>query len=195
MLYKKSEEKGVLWGVWRIDESIEQLQAMLDNYQISETNEKRAKERLAVRVLLKKLLGKEVLVSYKDTGKPFLANSYHISISHTHNYVAVSLCKDRDTGIDIEKISDKIHRIKSRFITDSEYINTDNETLHLLLHWSAKEAAYKIVDKGRICLKNDFVVNKFEPSTSGFFSISESKTKRLFEVYYEIDDQFVITVI
>lgn len=194
MLYKKEAQEDLIWGIWKIEESTDDLLSMLDNT-IELASEKRLFERAAVRVLLKNLLGKEEIIYYKESGKPYLKSDWFISISHTKGYVAVSLSKKRETGIDLEYISNKVKRIESRFISDSEYISTENEIIHLLLHWSAKEAVYKITNTNRTSLKEDFIVKKFMPSTSGIFSIKETDSGKLFDVNYFVEEDFVITII
>ena len=58
-----------------------------------------------------------ILLSY---GYPFLTdNSYNISISHTGKYVRIILNKYRKVGIDIEKISDKVLRVRNKYPTSS----------------------------------------------------------------------------
>ena len=111
--------------------------------------EKRRQERFASRVLLKELLGEEVRVDYHSTGAPFLACvPLYISISHTKDYVAVILDK-RPTGIDIEYRSDRILKIRSRFMNPEEEagIDLEHEVEHLLIHWCAKETLFKIIEQ------------------------------------------------
>jgi phosphopantetheinyl transferase len=100
----------------------------------------RQSEWLTVRVLLKNLLGEEKQILYTDSGKPYLADSsYFISISHTQGHVAVALDEKDPVAIDIEHISPRVERIRSRFMSEAEEENLSNThpLLHLLLHWSA----------------------------------------------------------
>ena len=84
MLYKKEEYDDLVWAVWRVDESIDELESML-GYKLEDSNQKRLKERTAVRVLLKNLLGEDTPILYKNSGKPYLENGMFVSISHTNN--------------------------------------------------------------------------------------------------------------
>ena len=102
-------------------------------------------------MLLKELLGEEARVDYHSTGAPFLACvPLYISISHTKDYVAVILDK-RPTGIDIEYRSDRILKIRSRFMNPEEEagIDLEHEVEHLLIHWCAKETLFKSNRAGR----------------------------------------------
>ena len=75
VLFKYTEP---LLGVWKIEESSEELLSMLE--QSSEylpflqqiKTEKRRQEWLASRVLLKELAGEELLIAYHDDGAPYL---------------------------------------------------------------------------------------------------------------------------
>ena len=146
MLIYTEENKGCKWGIWKMEETPELLLSQLTNKEDlirfidTTTSPARVLERIAVRVLLKTLLGKEKMISYQSNGKPYFEDrSVNISISHTKDYVAIILSQSPLLGIDIEYTSDRVKRIRSRFISDMEYIDPENETLHLLLHWSAKK--------------------------------------------------------
>ena len=85
-LYRKIQENGLLVGVWKTEETVEQLLALLGNISMYEkdlehfTSDMRKYEWLAVRVLLKTLCGEEKKVVYLPSGKPYLADgSAHIS--------------------------------------------------------------------------------------------------------------------
>ena len=64
-LYRTYKQKDLTVGVWKVDETIEQLRSMFHQFSIYEEGferfkaEKRKLEWLAVRVLLKELLGEE----------------------------------------------------------------------------------------------------------------------------------------
>ena len=150
LLYKQLSP---LHGVWKMEESSDELLGMLEHkadyssFLERVSAEKRRQERFASRVLLKELLGEEVRVDYHSTGAPFLACvPLYISISHTKDYVAVILDK-RPTGIDIEYRSDRILKIRSRFMNPEEEagIDLEHEVEHLLIHWCAKETLFKII--------------------------------------------------
>lgn len=200
MLYIKKDISPVsLFGVWRMDESQDELTAMLDNRAwiddiLSIKSDTRRLEKLSVRVLLKELAGEEKQLRYYETGRPYLDDgSYSISVSHTRSYVAVIIAKDCPVGIDIEQISDKVKRVRSRYISENEYIDPENELIHLLLHWSAKETVYKYLDIPGIELKEEAVVQPFVPQRHGVLNISETRNNRIIKIEYLVDDDFVLT--
>lgn len=202
MLIYTEENKGCKWGIWKMEETPELLLSQLTNKEDlirfidSTTSPARVFERIAVRVLLKTLLGEEKTISYQSNGKPYFEDrSVNISISHTKDYVAIILSQSPLLGIDIEYTSDRVKRIRTRFISDMEYIDPENETLHLLLHWSAKETMYKALSREKIDLKNNFHIRKFTPQNQGFFEAQETFTEDSlnFRIQYIVTDDYVVT--
>ena len=146
-LYRKYKQGDLTVAVWKVDETVEQLRSMFHQFSIYEAGyarfsaEKRKQEWLAVRVLLKEMLGEEKEISYHPSGKPFLKdNSLHISFSHTNGYVAVALHPSAEVGVDIEQYGHRVQRVASRFIREDEKVSiaSGDEIYGLLLHWSAK---------------------------------------------------------
>lgn len=202
MLIYTEENKSCKWGIWKMEETPELLLSQLTSKEDlirfidTTTSPARILERIAVRVLLKTLLGEEKMISYQSNGKPYFEDrSVNISISHTKDYVAIILSQSPLLGIDIEYTSDRVKRIRSRFISDVEYIDPENETLHLLLHWSAKETMYKALSREKIDLKNNFHIKKFVPQSQGFFEAQETFTEDSlnFRIQYIVTDDYVVT--
>lgn len=202
MLYLKEQiSESLQLGIWKIEEPRETLYALLDNKIwlsdiITIKSESRIVEMLAVRALIKEMIGKEVCICYTSSGRPYLEDkSYYISISHTKGFVAVLLNTIRPIAIDIEQISDKAKRVRKRFVSEREYIDEDQEILHLLLHWSAKETLFKILDVEGVDFLRHLYIEPFTPQVSGIFGGSESKTKTnsSYEINYKINDEFVLT--
>jgi 4'-phosphopantetheinyl transferase EntD len=134
---------------------------------LEKMSEHRRREWLAVRVLLKQTLGEEKEIRYTALGKPYLAdNSYFISISHTKGYVAIAVNKEHPVGVDIEYRSPRVEKIRSRFMSAEEenHLSTTNPSLHLLLHWSAKETLYKILEDIHVDFQAHLHIEPFEPN-------------------------------
>ena len=93
-LYRTYIEGEFLLGIWKSDETTEQLLASLEHKdwyreKLAVLSEKRKHEWLSVRVLLKALCGEEKEIAYYSSGRPYLKDgSRYISISHTRGYVA-----------------------------------------------------------------------------------------------------------
>lgn len=201
MLYlKKYITDTTFLGIWKVEESREEMLSALDHHEWVENiqtmrSESRVLEVLAARMLLKELSGEEKQVHYKLSGKPYLVDeSYHISISHSKKYVGIALNREKPIGLDIEQISDKIKRVESRVIGEDEYIDRSKELVHLLLHWSAKEAMFKFLDTDSIDFREHLVVGHFTPEKEGTFTASENKTEsfHLFKAHYLVEDEFVM---
>ena len=192
-----------LMGVWRMTESVEELLALLDrpeeqaDFLRRVTAESRRRERLASRVLLKQLIGEEPRVDYRPSGAPFLVDrSLAVSISHTRDYAAVILGA-APTGIDIEYRSDRVLRIRSRFMTPEEEraIDPAHEVEHLLLHWCAKETLFKIIDQEGIDFQSQLRVHPFPYAEQGCFWVSESRTPKAqtFQLAFQVTTDYVMT--
>ena len=204
MLIRKTKTEYILWGIWKIEESIDELYSILnksvyesDTYLQNIKNKEKLREKLAVRVLLKHLLNSDLKIKYTETGKPILDSSnLQISISHTKSYAAVVISREETIGIDIEKVSDKVEIVKNKFINIHEHICEENKITHLLLHWSAKESIYKALNIKGIDFRNDITLQRFNPLADGSILgwTSNLKTNRDFSVEYIVEDEYVITI-
>lgn len=201
MLYQKEYiTESTCIGIWKMDESVEELLSAISHAEwiqniYSIKSETRIKEVLSARLLIKELAREEKEVYYNDSGKPFLADrSYHISVSHTKGYVAVAFNAEKEIGLDIELISEKIRRVKSRLISASEYIDENNDLIHLLLHWSAKEAMFKFIDVSGVNFLDHLFVGTFTPQQEGVFKTAEKRTdaKHEFHAFYRVEKDFVL---
>ena len=108
-------------------------------------SQKREIETKGKQYLINYLLNKEIEIRYDENGKPHLSNdSKHISITHSHDKIAIIINDDEKTGIDIELIRDKVLKIKHKFLSESELENAEDDPEKLLIYWGAKESLYKI---------------------------------------------------
>jgi phosphopantetheinyl transferase len=195
------------FAVAAIPETSEELLARLEHKEwylpaLQKMGDHRKREWLAVRVLLKEITGEEKRILYTGGGKPYLEDrSYYISISHTKNYVAVCLHTDHPVAIDIEQISPRAEKIRSRFMSETEEkkLSAVNPLVHTLLHWSAKETLFKYLDENDIEFKSQLHIDAFEPVTGAWdtFTATETRTGecRVFEIRYLVDKEYVVTMI
>ena len=205
MLFKKNIlSNNTLFAIWKIEESVDELskqlnkEFLLDSRYKSLKNETRKQEYLCTRLLIKNLLGEEKTIIYNEAGKPSLAdNSYQLSISHTSAYVAVILHPTQAVGIDIEKRSERVLKLKEKFMspTELEAIDKKQETLHTLLHWSAKETLFKILPETEIDFIEHLHIHPFIPNTEGSFIAHETRTneQEKFEINYQVFEDFILT--
>ena len=90
----------------------------------------------------------EITISTKNNGKPYTnVKNIHFSISHSADY-AVCAIDNAPIGIDIEKIGPVNLKVIERFCNEGEieYIKSDDSVNRLFEIWTAKEAAYKMLD-------------------------------------------------
>lgn len=194
------------WAICRFEESFSELTALCDDdslvaYALENFgSEKRRCEWLAARILIRKLAGYRAEVVYSPEGKPMLADgSRFLSISHTAGYVAVALHSKYNVGVDVETIGAKVQRLYKRFLGADEVAALDrsNETVAMLLHWSAKESFYKIVGNRGGSYAANFSVSPFTVGESGSFSISYTADGRLIKklpVTYIVGGDYVFTL-
>jgi 4'-phosphopantetheinyl transferase EntD len=171
-------------------------QRAAEEYVSKMRSERRVIEWLTTRVLLFELLGEEKIIDNRPDGRPFLKDgSYKISISHTKEYAAVLLHKQYSVGIDVETISERVKKLADKFISENEYIDLSQQVIHQLLHWSAKETVFKMMEESEIDFKEHLHVHPFCPGEKGVFQASESKTLRqkTFQIHYEVLPDAVLT--
>ncbi len=127
-------------------------------------NERRQIEWMSIRVLLIKHLEGFCDIHYNEHHKPFLKNcSQHLSLSHSHHKVAISIDEKANTGIDIQHVTDKIMNIKKKFLNEEELQRSNtNSALELTLYWSIKEALFKVYGKNDIFLKGNILVEELQ---------------------------------
>lgn len=202
-LYRTYSEGDFLLGIWKSDETTEQLLASLEHKawyeeKLAAFSEKRKHEWLSVRVLLKALCGEEKEIAYCPSGRPYLKDgSWYISISHTRGYVAVALHPSREVGMDIEQYGTRVKKVASRFIrSDEETTMAEGDEIYaLLLHWSAKETLFKLMGVEEVDFIHHLRVFPFIPVEAGGFEACEFRTseQRHYRVRYVTHPDFVLT--
>jgi phosphopantetheinyl transferase len=205
MELEKNHHNGL--GVASIQGTSDELLSQLEKKEwylpvLHKMSEHRKCEWLSVRLLLKNLLGEEKQILYTDSGKPYLAdNSLYISISHTKGFVAVALDEEEPIAIDIEYLSPRVEKIRTRFVNEVEEnsLSQENRLIHLLLHWSAKESLFKLLDEKDIDFKTQLHLHPFEPELNRWavFTAGETRTEKqqVFTVSYFVSADYVLTTI
>ncbi len=162
-------------AVWHITEEAMDLYGMLQlneherKFYESLQQGKRNLHWLGSRVLLRTLLKTKhyIDVQLDENNKPYLVNfPYEFSLSHSNDYAAVIICKGKKVGIDIERMSEKIQRIKHKFLSDQElsFIQTHHEIEHLYVCWGIKESLFKLYGKGNLPFIEGIQIEPFEYS-------------------------------
>ena len=203
-LFRKYSEESSTIAIWKVEESVDELRALLSNFSFYEegyariSSDKRKLEWLAVRVLLKELCGEEKEIAYHPSGKPYLADGdAFISISHTQGYVAVAYSKCHEVAVDIEQYGTRVKRVAHKFIREDEQVSiqTENEIYAMLLHWSAKETMFKLMDESGVDFREHLHIHPFVPSSEGVMEAEEYLTDRNqhFQISYLTHPEYVLT--
>ena len=202
-LYHVIRQDNVCLGIWKMEESVSQLLQLLDApdtyaQQLARFSfEGRKIEWLSVRVLCHALLGHDCSIAYYPSGKPYLPEGGYISISHTRGYVAVIFHPTLEVGVDIEQYGERVKRVSRRFM-DAEELNhvpADQEIYSLLLHWSAKETIYKVMNQQEVDFANHIHLHPFAVSEEGQLVGAESRTLsgHTYQIHYLTHPNFVLT--
>lgn len=203
IIEKRTLDNGATLAVWNITESVDRLLEILDNdpFVIEEISgfqsEKRTLEYLAVRCALNEITGKKTTISYLPSRMPYIKDhSMQISISHTGHYATVITHPMTPVGIDIERIGDKVVRVKNKFLNDNELnsLDTRSEKTHLTIMWAAKEALYKIIGVENVDFIKELEILPFQPYIEGSLMAKEyvTEAKAVYTLEYKVYPEYVI---
>ena len=125
-------------------------------------SDKRRCEMLAERLLLSHyFMGIRVELGHDEHGAPRIVgfDGIYVSISNTHGMVIMALSEHEPMGIDVECISERVVKVRDRFINDSENAGISRvDATELTLAWTAKEAMYKLAGVPGASLRDDFTI-------------------------------------
>ena len=193
--------KSLLCKLWRIDDS---EKIMDPNSELNSNDYKMYLERkannmkrqfLASRKLIG-LISPDLKLSYKEN-IPILSDNRNISISHSGEMVAILISKDNGIGVDIERITEKVKSVKSKFLNQVEinYLSNDEEIRNLTRAWTAKEAIYKAVRKPGIIFSENILLEEFDnEAKSGYGKFVSSDNERIFKLYFYDLDNYCLTI-
>ncbi len=114
------------------------------------------------------------LIEIADTRKPFLKEEdFHFSISHCGDYAAVIVSRTKRVGIDVEMMSEKINRIRGKFISDKDHAVFLNDDLFTgTLAWSCKEAIFKWWGAGGVDFREHIRLGNIQNRGDDIFRIN-----------------------
>lgn len=184
-LFKSITVPNGLLSVWRITETSGELLSFFSPEEIADpafqkfTYEKRKTEWLAIRVLLKQMIGVAFEISYSESGKPILAHpDYHyISISHSRDFAAVYIHRHYSVGIDIESTTRNYALVKKKYLSETELKQVDESTWLQCIYWCAKEAVFKLVEEEGVDFRKQIEVIDFNPEQNTFVARFVSGTR------------------
>lgn len=137
-------------------------------------------------------------IVYDMHGKPYLsqASAGYISLSHSHQRLALIHDRKEGTGIDIERIGTKILRVRHKFMgpTEMAALQTPDDPLTLHVYWGAKEVLYKFHGTRKLIFSENLRVLPFRTGVSGNITgqirIGESVTEKKLE--YRVLGDYVL---
>lgn len=194
--YRKKVDDDTEIALWKIEENAEELYQQLQLHEEEHSflqklsSSKRYLHWLGTRVLLRKMLNTEEYIDCRadEHGKPYLTTiPYHISFSHSFDYAAVMISKNKPVGIDIEKIEQKVERIARKFMRPEEldFIQPKDKIGQLYACWCAKEAVYKCYGRKEVSFLNNIFLQGFDYREKG--NLHAAIKKEGLELNFEVD--------
>jgi 4'-phosphopantetheinyl transferase len=159
--------------------------------------EKRAIEKRAALYVVKHILKDERAdIFYEESGRPYLDNGMKISVSHSYNWLAVIVSASIEVGIDIEKVRDKILKIKEKFLSEEELNELKGASPEkYTLYWCAKEVLYKASGVSGLIFAQQLLIEPFAFSNTGgkikaVVKLPASEKKHT--LHYEVLNDYVL---
>lgn len=175
-------------GIWAISESSDDFLALSPYVESSRSefnalykSEQRKCEVLAVRLLIKEIIGDNVQLLHQDNGKPYLSSGMNISISHTRGFAVIIVSHSKQVSVDIEYFSNRIERIRSKFMRDDENASSQ---VKLLMHWCAKETMYKLFPEDNLTFNKMQLLSVDGNDSTGIITAKNIFRNRNVSVYY-----------
>ena len=158
---------------------------------------KREQEKAGARFLLTELFeGLPQELAYTEHNKPYLpGRAEHISISHSHDKLAVILNRHKSTGIDIELIRDKVLAIKHKFLNDGEAAFAGQDSKRLIAIWAAKEAMYKFHGTKGLDFKTHLAVSDFDGNDIFGKIETQDCNKRFHLIREQVEDYMLVYIL
>ncbi len=150
---------------------------------------------LASRYAVQQVTQQSPLELIKDqSGRPYLGvERKPLSLSHCEGFVA-AIHADVSVGIDVERISSRVQKIKNYFMRDEELDLLGEENEVLILAWSAKESIFKwfgekhLGYKSQLCIRSiDFMGQAME------IEINTKEHNLIQSVFFRQDSEKALT--
>lgn len=145
--------------IWKYSET-----ESYDLYLDEDKKQKRHIEKQMIKKILNISLPNHTIF-YHQNGEPYLEPlTQNISISHSFPYAVLGI-SDKKIGIDIEFIQEKLQKISSKFLHNSEkqWLGTKENLLeYLTIIWTIKESLFKIHSEKQWSFKEFYQIDEFE---------------------------------
>ena len=198
-LYKTLDTDDYHISIWKHAEcdsfAYERMLTEEEKQKIERMPTKKRWERIMIRQLLAQILP-HTIIQYEANGNPYLLDSdKKISISHSYPYAVLAI-SDEPIGVDLEKISDKILRVKEKFLHTEEkkWIGEEFSPEMLTAIWSMKEALYKAHPSKLWSFKKYYWVHPFQLNSKSLVTgqvFNEEWNDTFILEWFRIEDYFL----
>ena len=193
IFYKKNLNTHIY--VWKMTSSYEDQikNPLLNSAELISAKElkniKRKKEFISSRIALKKIFNKELELKHHTSGKPFIKEAKHLSISHSSNFLAVAFGEE-NIGIDIEKPQNRMVKLIPKILSEIEFMEFKKEpSIDLACKlWGAKEAILKYVGDKNLNYKEDIKVENIQLGVATYLKMN-------FKVEFEKIENMILTYV
>ena len=155
-------------------------------------NEKRRREHLAWRRIVRRELGAGAHIDYNDVGAPVVdVEDRWISVAHGGESVAVAIA-DKPVGVDIESLDRDFDRVAPRYMTEAEIALSDDKRWACFV-WCAKEAMYKLYGRRGVELRGELMVDSFDSESMTLYGSMADMAQAVVKISL-YDDDIVVAV-
>ncbi|MBS1646264.1 MAG: 4'-phosphopantetheinyl transferase superfamily protein [Bacteroidetes bacterium] len=140
----------------------------------------------------------DIEILYHSTGKPYLNNGWHLSISHSYDWIVLLFSNNKkEVGIDIEKISNRVQGIKDKFLSDAEILDLAQAPAEkYTTYWCAKETVYKAFGVEGLVFGDEILIENFVYQPQGGtiqVQIKRPNVEKKYTLAYSIFNEYIIT--
>ena len=191
VFHKIVQEKNQIY-VWKVSSVLNDLRKnpSLSAKELEELStlksEKRKIEFLACRLALKDLFNNKLELKHHESGKPYIKEANHISISHSKDYIAIAYGEE-NIGIDIEQAHEKLLKLIPRILSESELTQFQQNptTENACKMWGIKESVLKYIGDKNLNYRDDI---KITTDSIKYLDLN-------FEVHFENVEEMILTYV
>lgn len=195
IILKQQINEGIV-AVWHITETKDALLDLLPTEWRTKMDEQRLNlHNVAARVLANSVVEGFQFLEKDANGKPYFSSSdVKLSLTHAGDYAAIRVNPYHECGIDLEVISERILRIKHKFVREDERAFLEQGLKGVYAVWCAKEALYKYYGLKGLDFKKHLKVYPQVLESSGVLigEIQKDDFHEVLHLAYEINDNYLM---
>ncbi len=186
--------------VWKIEEKTdlsiidEMLQIYPEEISLFKNTRRRLQWAISRKIVFDNYAGKKVI--QKENGYPVIeGEKVFLSISHCKDLLVVKT-SIIPCGIDIEEISERIIKIKDKFLSEKEKVMFEKNTENLLIAWTVKESLYKMLNVPGIEFKSQFFIETIDHYTGTIkarYNLNKENFPLFVDLKFEKIENYIFT--